>query len=120
MTSFQILMPNTRMNFVNVPSEALTFTLDPNQETGQQFIAPEFEVTNESNAPLNLTLKTFEQTTDVFHDVLPSEYGSWDDLTKEQSKDIALGLIAQPSNDWLTRIEKTHYVSETNNNLLGY
>lgn len=104
---------------ITVPSKSLTFTLDPNQEAGQQFIAPEFEVTNGSNAPLKLTLKTFEQTSDMFNDVLPSKYSSWDDLTKEQSKDIALGLVTKPSTDWLSMVNEPHYVSETDNKLLG-
>lgn len=104
---------------VTIPTDELTFTLDPNQEAGQQFIAPEFEVTNESNAPLTLTLKTFEQTTDVLNDVLPSEHDSWNGLSKEQSKDIALGLIAKTSNGWLSYVDTPHYVSNTTNKFLG-
>ena len=76
-------------------------------------------MTNETNAPLDLMLKTFEQTTDVFNDVLPSKHSSWNDLTKEQSKDIALGLVTKPSTDWLSMVNEPHYVSETDNKLLG-
>lgn len=104
---------------ITIPTNELSFALDPNQEAGHQFIAPAFEVTNDSNAPLSLNLKTFEQTTNVFNDVLPSKYSSWNELTKEQSKDIALGLVAQSSDDWLTVVEEPHYVSETTNKLLG-
>ena len=104
---------------ITVPTSDLSFSIDPNQEARQQFISPEFEVTNESNAPLTLTLKTFEQTTDILNDVLPSEHDSWDGLTKEESKDIALGLVAKSSDAWLSHVDDPHYVSETNNNLLG-
>lgn len=102
-----------------VPSEELSFTLDPNQEVGHQFIAPEFEVTNNSNVPLTLTLKTFEQTSTIFNDVLPETHESWEGLSKKESKDFALGLVSKPSDHWLSRMEKTHYVSNTNNELIG-
>ena len=87
---------------ITVPSEPLTFAINPNAEEGQQFVAPDFSITNESKGPVFLELKSFEQTTTVFNDVLPDEHDDWVQLTKEESKDIALALVPKLSDSWLT------------------
>lgn len=104
---------------ITVPTDALSFTLDPNQEAGQQFIAPEFMLTNETLAPLQIELKSFEQTTNVLNDVLPDKYDTWEGLNQKESKDIALALVPTPSDGWLTLDEGPRYVVNTSNDLIG-
>lgn len=104
---------------VTVPTEALTFVLNPNQEAGQQFIAPDFSITNNTLAPLRIELKSFEQTTDVLNDVLPDKYDSWEGLNKKQSQDIALALEPIPSEGWLSLNEGPRYVADHSNYALG-
>ena len=104
---------------ITVPSEPLTFVLNPNAEEGQQFIAPEFQITNQSPGPIQLELKTFEQITDLFNDVLPDQHDDWSQLNKEESKDIALALVPKPSDAWLTLHEGPKYVADSTNLFLG-
>lgn len=104
---------------ITVPSEPLTFVLNPNAEEGQQFIAPEFQITNQSPGPIQLELKAFEQITNLFNDVLPDAHEDWSQLNKEESKDIALALIPKPSDAWLTLNEGPNYVADSSNLFLG-
>ena len=104
---------------ITVPTDALSFTLDPNQEAGQQFIAPDFMLMNETLAPLQIELKSFEQTTDVLNDVLPTKYDSWEGLDKQESQDIALALVPTPSNGWLSLNEGPRYVANTSDEFIG-
>lgn len=104
---------------IMIPTNELSFALDPNQETGQQFIAPELEITNDTLAPLTLTLKNFEQVTDVLSDVAPNHYETWEKLNTEQSKAIALGLKPNADEAWLTVDDSTVYVIDSKNKELG-
>lgn len=104
---------------VTVPTAPLTFRLNPNLEPDQQFIASEFSLTNAGQAPLTIELKEFIQITDVLNDVAPDYYDEWNNLTKEESKQIALGLVPQASESWLTFHPGTYYVAETSNVVLG-
>lgn len=104
---------------ITVPTEALNFSIDPNQEKGQQFIAPELELTNNTRVPLSLTLKSFEQVTDVLNDVAPNHYETWEKLNKEQSKAIALGLKPNSDAAWLTVDDSMVYVVDSKNKELG-
>lgn len=104
---------------ITVPSEALLFVLDPNQAEDQQFVAPEFSLTNSNHSPLRVKLKSFEQTTDVLNDVLPNTHADWTQLNQQQSKDIALALVPNPSEDWLSLDEGPRYVAESSNVVLG-
>ena len=104
---------------ITVPSQPLTFAINPNAEAGQQFIAPEFEITNESPGPIQLELKAFEQVTNVLNDVLPDHYPDWTQLNKKQSKDIALALVPEASDGWLTLNEGPRYVANSANTILG-
>lgn len=104
---------------VDIPTEPLTFILDPNQTEDQQFIAPEFKITNHAPAAIELTLKTFEQTTPVLNDVLPEAHPDWDQLDKHQSKDMALALVPKPSEGWLSLEEGPRYVADKSNYRLG-
>lgn len=107
------------MASITVPTDSLSFTLDPNQAAGQQFIAPDFTLRNETLAPLRLELKAFEQVTDVLNDVLPATHSDWDQLNTQQSKDIALALVPKPSDQWLSLIEGPRYAANTSNDLIG-
>lgn len=104
---------------ITVPSQPLTFVLNPNEEAGQQFIAPEFQITNQSAGPIQLELKAFQQVTNLFNDVLPEEHEDWSQLNKKESKDIALALVPNPSDAWLTLNEGPKYVANATNLFLG-
>ena len=104
---------------ITVPTTPVSFVLNPNEEVGQQFIAPEFSVTNETTAPIRLTLNNFEQTTNVLTDVLPDKYNRWEGLNKKESKNIALALVPKAGDGWLSLNEEPRYVADTLNNDLG-
>ena len=104
---------------ITVPTEPLTFAINPNAEEGQQFIAPDFSITNESPGPVQLELKSFTQTTNILNDVLPDTHSDWTQLNLAQSRDIALALVPKPSDGWLTLNEGEKYVANTSNTLLG-
>ena len=94
---------------VTIPSVSPDLVIDPNSPDGA--ISPEFEITNDSTSPIKLDLKTFEQTTNTFNDVLPDRYDSWEGLNKTQSQDIALGLIAKDGDGWQRLTTPTSYVA---------
>lgn len=104
---------------VTIPTDPLTFIIDPNQAEGQQFVAPDFSITNNTPASISLNLKAFEQTTNVLNDVLPEAHENWQRLNKAQSKDIALALVPKPSEGWLSLIEGPRYVADDSNYQLG-
>ena len=104
---------------ITVPTTPVSFVLNPNQEAGQQFIAPEFSVSNDTTAPIRLTLNSFEQTTTVLNDVLPDKYDNWEGLNKKESKDIALALVPKVSDGWVSLTEGHRYVVESSNGDLG-
>ena len=104
---------------ITVPTNPLTFYLNPNQPAGSQFIAPDFVITNEGFAPIRLGIKCFEQRTDVLKDVLPDEHVDWTQLNKEESKDFALALELKASDGWLSLAEGPYYVAENFNQELG-
>ena len=104
---------------ITVPSQPLTFAINSNAEAGQQFVAPEFEITNESPGPIQLELKAFEQVTKVLNDVLPDHYPDWTQLNKKQSKDIALALVPEGSDGRLTLNQGPRYVANSANTILG-
>lgn len=96
-----------------VPMET-TFTIDPNQEAGQQFIAPNFNISNDSNSPLTVGVLSFAQTAkagttesggdsgDVryanFTDVNPDEISNWGELGRSDSETyLALALNLLPT-----------------------
>lgn len=83
---------------IEVPSE-VALMIDANQEI--PFIAPEFEIRNKSNAPLNLSLQPSELLSDQLQLVPLDRYSEteWDLLNKEHSKQLAIGLqIGQSGN----------------------
>ena len=94
---------------VTIPSVSPDLVINPNLPEG--FVAPEFSVLNDSVSPIKLELKTFEQMTDTFNDVLPTKYESWVGLNKRQSQDIALGLIAKEGEGWQMLMTPTSYVA---------
>ena len=110
---------STTIGSITVPTDALSFTLNPNLEAGQQFVAPEFSVSNDSHAPITLGVKSFVQTTDVLNDVSPDKYSSWEGLNKTESRDIALALIPKSSDNWISLTEKPYYTANTVNETIG-
>ena len=99
----------TMMADVTIPSTSPDLVINPNLPEG--VVSPEFEIQNDSTSPIKLSLKTFEQTTNTFNDVLPDKYTSWEGLNKSQSKDIALGLVAKPGSGWQRLTAPTSYIS---------
>ncbi len=100
---------------VTVPTDPLSFVLNPNAEEGQRFIAPTFTITNDTPASIQIELKAFEQTTNTFRDVLPTKYEDWNQLSKDQSKDFALALLPVPSEGWASLKEGPRYVADSSN-----
>lgn len=90
-----------------VPSE-VEFTINPNAtEQGQVFVSPTFEVTNDSSAPISVSVSAFENNggDHVFTDVMPDTHADWTVLGVTESKrDLALGIDVDPNNDndWYT------------------
>ena len=93
---------------VTIPSVSPDLVIDPNLPQGS--VSPEFGIINDSTSPIKLELKTFEQTTNTFNDVLPDKYDLWEGLNKTQSQDLALGLIAKEGDGWQQLTTPTSYV----------
>ena len=102
---------------VTIPSVSPDLVINPNLQEG--FVAPEFTVENQAASPIKLELKTFEQTTNTFNDVLPTKYDSWVGLNKQQSEDIALGLVAKEGDGWQTLTTPTSYVANHSEHEIG-
>ena len=94
---------------VTIPSVSPDLVINPNLPDGS--ISPEFSIENQSTSPVRLDLKTFEQTTNSFNDVLPGKYDSWEGLNKKESQDISLGLVAQVGDGWQQLTTPTSYVA---------
>ena len=104
---------------VTVPTQPLSFVLNPNEEPGKQFIAPEFTIENNNPASLSVSLKEFKQVTTVFNDVLPSQHVDWSQLDQDQSKDLALALVPKVSDGWKQLKEGPRYVVDSTNDEIG-
>ena len=104
---------------LTIPTSSINFTLNPNQEAGQQFIASGFELTNEGYSPLTLEIKSFEQVTDILNDVEPTKYADWVGLNKEESKDIALALVPKVGESWLSLNEGNRWVANLGSPVIG-
>lgn len=102
---------------VTIPSISPDLVIDSNLPQGS--VSPEFGITNDSTSPIKLELKTFEQTTSAFNDVLPNKYSSWDGLNKTQSQDLALGLVAKEGDGWQRLTTPISYVSGHNEHEIG-
>lgn len=87
-----------------VPSE-VEFTINPNADVPEEvFVSPEFTVTNDSSAPISVSISAFENNGGhAFTDVLPEAHADWTVLgITESNRDIALGVEIDPlgTNDW--------------------
>jgi hypothetical protein len=87
-----------------VPLE-VTFVIDPNQENPEdRFISPVLNVQNVTNAPVKLSIASFEmsqQSIDKgFQSVAPTLFtdAAWSKLNKADSKKLAVGIKA--NNNW--------------------
>lgn len=97
----------------SVPAD-LSFELNPNLESGAQFVAPGFEITNTSDVPLTLSLSGFSQTSNCIQDVLGGAYTTegWSQLGISNSKQWAIAL--QPlSGNWLTQTQQEPLYAKT-------
>lgn len=88
----------------SVPLE-VTFVIDPNQSNPQdRFISPILTVQNLTNAPVKLSIASFEMKQESidkgFQSVAPSMYTEeqWVKLNKADSKKLAVGIKA--NNNW--------------------
>jgi hypothetical protein len=88
----------------SVPLE-VTFVIDPNQSNPQdRFISPVLTVQNLTNAPVKLSIASFEMKQESidkgFQSVAPSLYSDdvWSKLNKADSKKLAVGIKA--NNNW--------------------
>ena len=104
---------------ISVPSEPLSFVINPNLEYNQQFISPLWTIQNETNAPLTLSIKSFSQTSNTLTDVLPNYYNSWERLSLKESQFIALSLNSSNPEGWLQQDNSVVYVADSQNKLLG-
>ena len=104
---------------LTIPSNSMSFILNPNEEVGKQFVASDFELINGSQTPLTLEIKTFEQVTDVLNDVEPTKYSDWNGLNKTESKDIALALVPKTGDGWLSLNEGDRWVADLGNPQIG-
>ena len=102
---------------VTIPSVSPNLVINPNLPEGS--VSPEFSVSNDSVSPIKLELKTFEQTTNTFNDVLPTKYSSWAGLNKQQSQDLALGLIAKDGDGWQVLTTPMSYVANHTEHEIG-
>ena len=102
---------------VTIPSISPDLVINPNLP--ECSVSPEFSVSNDSVSPIKLELKTFEQTTNTFNDVLPTKYSSWEGLNKTQSQDIALGLVAKEGEGWQQLITSMSYVANHTEHEIG-
>ena len=102
---------------VTIPSVSPDLVIDPNLPDGA--VSPEFSIENQSTSPIKLDLRTFEQTTSTFNDVLPDKYDSWEGLNKKESQDIALGLIAKEGEGWQHLTTQTSYVAGHSEHEIG-
>lgn len=104
---------NTVISFT-VPT-ALSFEINSNLEVGQQFVAPTFRLTNESNAPLSLSVSDFKETTNMLTDVLSTQYTDkeWANLSVQPSPELAIGIQANSDEGWLsqTQYELLHAIT---------
>lgn len=107
------------MASISVPTTSLEFVIDPNQEEGKKFVAPEFNVVNDTNAALTLELKSFEQKTSIFNDVLPDAHADWNNLSKDESMDLALSLEPLSGSGWKSLVEGQRYVADSSNYYIG-
>lgn len=89
-----------------------SFAINPNGTSPvEQFIAPTFNIRNDSVAPIKVTLKSFSLAADspsLITDVLPGRYPDWKKLNKTESEsEIALGIQVNDTADWGTCIAGT-------------
>ncbi|WP_188208315.1 hypothetical protein [Alkalibacillus aidingensis] len=86
----------------SVPTET-TFSINPNEDEGETFVAPEFEIENHTNAPISLSINTFEhKDLHEFENVAIDEFEDWKSLTVSESEQyLYLNLLPSDSTEWL-------------------
>lgn len=84
----------------------------------QMFIATEFSIENDSNAPIEVSVLAFEEKTDLMNDVMPNTHEDWESLTDSSRFDFALGLKTLSSEGWESQ-PTTTYVADAYPKPLG-
>lgn len=102
---------------ITIPGTLPDLLIDPNLDEGA--VSPEFTISNQTNSSIRLELKTFEQLTNAFNDVLPTKYESWIGLNRKQSEDLALGLMTEAGEGWQSLVTPTSYVANHTNHEIG-
>ena len=104
---------------ISVPSEPLSFVINPNLEEDKQFISPSLTIQNETNAPLKLSVNSLTQTLNTLTDVMPDYFDSWDGLSLTESKFIALSLRSLSTENWINQDNSEIYVADSEDKSLG-
>ena len=104
---------------LKVPSTAISFSINPNLPSEEMFVAPTFELTNETNTVLTLAIETFEKIEGPFNDVLPTAHTDWTNLSSNECYDFALGIEPKGSEGWTSLVEGVRYVADDSNYELG-
>ena len=104
---------------LTIPSDPVTFVINPNLEDDQIFISPTFEVINETKIPLNISIYSFERVDGPFNDVLPTAHEDWSQLENDDCYDFALGVEPKASDGWQSLTEGVRYVADKSNYELG-
>lgn len=90
---------------LSLPS-SFSFSINPNESSGNYFSASDYVLTNRSDVPLKVSVSKFESAKDSgiyqFTDVLPTAHKNWYSLSEEVSmRDFALGLKVVDASEWI-------------------
>ncbi|MFD2658833.1 leucine-rich repeat protein [Paenibacillus thailandensis] len=109
---------------VTVPSE-VTFVIDPNQENVEdRFISPVLTVQNQTNAPVKVSIASFDMKQESidkgFQSVAPSLFTDveWSKLNKTDSKKLAVGIKADKNWQVLDNAS-TQFANNFSNQVIG-
>lgn len=104
---------------LTVPTEPVKFVINPNLPMEEAFVAPTFDITNDTNLPLTLAICDFEKVDGPFIDVLPTAHDDWTTLEIANRYDLALGVQPEPGVGWKSLTEGIRYVADKTNYTLG-
>lgn len=104
---------------LTVPSTPVQFIINPNSSDDQAFVAPSFDITNNTHLPLSLSIYSFNKLSGPFKDVLPTTHSDWKQLDKDSIYDFALGIEPQNGVGWQSLNEGIRYVADDSNYDLG-
>lgn len=102
---------------------SLAYTIDPNADEANDFIAPDIAITNNTKVPVNVTVQSLASSTGgtlQFTDVAP-EAQDWANLNLADSKTyLALGIKVKDAVGWTAGYdENTRYAVEADPTMFG-